>query len=69
MRTLAILFGLVVLGGVVVMAVAGYPGALAILLTAAGIVGMIVLGTRLGGRGSRRRASAVPGDGGGSRPG
>ena len=61
MRTLAILFGVVVLGGVVVMAVAGFPGALSILLTAAGVVGMVVLGTRLGGRGARRGAGAHPG--------
>ncbi|MDA8072826.1 MAG: hypothetical protein M0Z82_14805, partial [Actinomycetota bacterium] len=52
MRTLAVLFGLMVIAGLVVMAVAGSPGALGVLLTGGGIVLMIVLGTRVGGRGA-----------------
>ncbi|MFC0082902.1 hypothetical protein ACFFRE_12255 [Aciditerrimonas ferrireducens] len=55
MRTLAILFGLAVVALLSIMAAAGSPGALGILLTLVGIVAMIVLGTRLGGRGTPRR--------------
>jgi hypothetical protein len=54
-RTLAVAFGVVVLAGLVAMAVAGAPGAVALLATFAGIFVMIVLGVRLGGRGSGRR--------------
>lgn len=58
-RTLAILFGFVVLAGLVVMAVAGAPGALGILLTGVGLVAMIVMGTRFGGRHSAPRPSVT----------
>ncbi len=69
MRTLAILFGLVVLAGVVVMAVAGFQGAVTVLWTGAGIVGMVVLGTRLGGRHATRPGTGDgPGASGGDRP-
>ncbi len=60
MRTLAVLFGLIAFAGVVAMAVAGSPDAVAILATGIGIFLMIVLGVRLGGR-SSGRAPAAPG--------
>jgi hypothetical protein len=50
MRTVAWLGGLLVVAGLVFMAVAGFPGALPILLSAAALVAMIGLGGTMGGR-------------------
>ncbi len=50
MRALAIIFGVAVLAGMITMAAAGITWAIEILVTGAALVGMIVIGTRLGGR-------------------
>ena len=63
MRTLAFLFGLLVFAGLVVMAVAGFPGARALLATGLGIVAIIALGVQMGGRhGSSGRRQRFEGD-------
>jgi drug/metabolite transporter (DMT)-like permease len=50
MKVAAGLLGLVAVGGLIVMAVAGMTAALGVLVTAVAIVGMIALGNLLGGR-------------------
>jgi hypothetical protein len=50
MRTVAWVGGIVVVAGLVFMAVAGFPGALPILVSAAALVAMIGLGGAMGGR-------------------
>ncbi|MGA2519403.1 MAG: hypothetical protein ABSG81_01115 [Acidimicrobiales bacterium] len=53
--------GLAVLGGLVVLAVAGVSGATAVLITAAALLAMIALGNILGGRKTPDRAPYRPG--------
>jgi len=55
-RTLAVVLGLLAVGGLVVLAVAGVTAATAVLVTAAAVVAMIVLGSMLGGRKTPDRA-------------
>jgi|HubBroStandDraft_1064217.scaffolds.fasta_scaffold1256320_2 hypothetical protein len=50
MKVVAWVGGLVVLGGLIVLAVAGTSGATAILVTGVALVGMIALGGTMGGR-------------------
>jgi hypothetical protein len=50
MRTVAWVGGLVVVAGLVFLAVAGFPGAVPILISAAALVAMIGLGGVVGGR-------------------
>ena len=50
MRTVAWVGGLVVVAGLIVLAVAGFPGAVPILISAAALVAMIALGGVVGGR-------------------
>jgi hypothetical protein len=50
MRTVAWVGGAVVMAGLVLMAVAGFPGAVPILVSAAALVAMIGLGGAMGGR-------------------
>ncbi|HXW36022.1 MAG TPA: hypothetical protein VEJ87_15715 [Acidimicrobiales bacterium] len=50
MRAAAVLLGLVALGGLIVLAIAGVSGAEAILVAAFAILVMIALGSILGGR-------------------
>jgi hypothetical protein len=59
-RTLAVALGVMVLGGLVVLAVAGVSGATAILVTGVAIFAMIGLGNTLGGRHTPSRAPAGP---------
>jgi hypothetical protein len=50
MRAVAWVGGLVVVAGLVFMAVAGFPGALPILISAGALVAMVGLGGAMGGR-------------------
>jgi len=50
------LIGAAAFGGLVVLAIAGVTGAIAILVTAVAIVGMIAMGNLLGGRTTPNRA-------------
>ncbi|MHB8328630.1 MAG: hypothetical protein ACYDD6_03215 [Acidimicrobiales bacterium] len=50
MKVVAWLGGLALVGGLIVLSVAGATAALAVLLTGAAVVGMIALGNILGGR-------------------
>jgi hypothetical protein len=50
MRTVAWVGGVVIVAGLIVMAVAGFPGAVPILVSAAALVAMIGLGGAMGGR-------------------
>jgi drug/metabolite transporter (DMT)-like permease len=63
-RVAAVVLGLVLFGGLVVLAVAGVSGATAVLVTAAAVVVMIGLGNLVGGRKTPDRAPDNPGPGG-----
>ena len=56
MRVAAVLLGLALFGGLVVLAVAGVTGATAVLVTAGAVVAMIGLGNAVGGRHTPNRA-------------
>jgi len=58
-----VVFGVLVLGALVVLAVAGVTGATAVLVTVAAIVGMIGLGSKLGARHTPDRAPSPPAGG------
>jgi len=60
-RTLAVVLGVVALGALVVLAVAGVSGATAVLVTGAAMLAMIVLGNILGARRTPDRAPYDPG--------
>jgi hypothetical protein len=60
-RIAAVLLGLVLFGGLIVLAVAGVTGATAILVTAGAVVAMIGLGNAVGGRHTPNRAPYQPG--------
>lgn len=62
MRTLAFLLGLAAFAGLVVLAVAGFPGARALLATGLGIVAIIALGVQMGGRHSSTNRPRFEGD-------
>ena len=55
MRALAWTLGLAMIGGLVVLAVAGLPAAGAVLLTGVAVLAMIALGSLLGGRNTPQR--------------
>ena len=61
MKAAAVVLGLAIFGGLVVLAVAGVSGATAVLVTGAAIVVMIALGNILGGRTTPSRAPQGPG--------
>lgn len=64
-RVLAWVLAVALVGGLVVLSVAGVPAATAVLVTAAAVVVMIVLGGAVGGRGGTKRApQARPGPSG-----
>jgi hypothetical protein len=50
MRIVAGLGGMAVVAGLVVLAVAGFPGAVPLLVSAAALVAMVGLGSSMGGR-------------------
>lgn len=50
MKVVGWMIGVVALGGLIVLAIAGVTAAIGVLVTAAAIVGMIALGNMLGGR-------------------
>ena len=60
MRTIAVILGLLVVGALIVLAVAGVSGATAILVTAAAVLGMIFLGNIVAGRNTPNRAPYEP---------
>ncbi len=62
MKAAAVVLGVALFGGLIVLAVAGVTGATAILVTAVAIVGMIALGNLLGGRTTPNRAPYGTGD-------
>ena len=51
LKVAVFLLGVLVLAGLVVLAVAGLPGAAGVLLTLGGLIVMVALGSLLGGRG------------------
>jgi hypothetical protein len=59
-RIAAFVLGLVLFGGLIVLAVAGVTAATAVLLTAAAVVAMIGLGNAVGGRQTPNRAPYAP---------
>jgi hypothetical protein len=59
-RVAAVILGLALFGGLVVLAVAGVTAATAVLVTAAAVVAMIGLGNAVGGRSTPNRAPYVP---------
>ncbi len=61
MRVAAVLFGLALFAGLVVLAVAGVSGASAVLITAGAVVAMIGLGNAVGGRHTPNRSPYRPG--------
>jgi hypothetical protein len=65
MRVAAVILGLAALGGLIVLAVAGVSGAIAVLVTGGAVVVMIGLGNSVGGRRTPDRAphDARTGDG------
>jgi peptidoglycan/LPS O-acetylase OafA/YrhL len=64
MKVAAFALGVLAVAGLIVLAVAGMSGALAVLLTAAALVCMVALGGILGGRRTPERPPRVlPGDG------
>jgi len=67
-KTVGVLLGIALFGGLIVLAVAGVTGATAILVTAVAIVGMIALGNLLGGRTTPNRAPYGTGDPDAPRP-
>jgi len=64
MKVAAVVFGLALFGGLIVLAVAGVSGATAVLVTGGAVVAMIGLGNAVGGRQtpSRPPLGAVPGE-------
>jgi len=64
MRLAAVLLGLLLFAGLVVLAVAGVSGATAVLITAGAVVAMIGLGNAVGGRHTPNRAPYRPETGG-----
>ena len=63
MRKVALVAGLAVFGGLIVLSIAGVSSATAVLFTAVAIVGMIALGNILGGRTTPNRPpERGPGD-------
>lgn len=61
LKAAAFLVGVLVLAGLVVLAVAGLPGAAGILLTLGGLIVMVALGSLLGGRGGRAGGGTMEG--------
>ena len=61
LKAAAFLLGVLVLAGLVVLVVAGLPGAVGILLTLGGLVVMVALGSLLGGRGGRAGGGTMKG--------
>jgi hypothetical protein len=59
-RVAAVILGLVLFGGLVVLAVAGVSAATAVLVTGAAVVAMIGLGNAVGGRQTPNRAPYAP---------
>jgi hypothetical protein len=55
-RTIGVILGLLALGALIVLAVAGVAGATAVLVTAAAVLGMIFLGNLVAGRNTPNRA-------------
>jgi hypothetical protein len=68
-RVAAVLFGLALFAGLVVLAVAGVSGASAVLITAGAVVAMIGLGNAVGGRHTPNRAPYRPDTTGPADPG
>jgi len=60
MRVAAVLLGLALFAGLVVLAVAGVSGATAVLITGGAVVAMIGLGNAVGGRHTPNRAPYRP---------
>jgi hypothetical protein len=69
MRVAAVLFGLALFAGLVVLAVAGVSGASAVLITAGAVVAMIGLGNAVGGRHTPNRSPYRPESTGDTGPG
>jgi hypothetical protein len=61
MRAVAWGGGVVVVAGLILLAVAGFPGAVPILISAAALVAMIGLGGAMGGRHTPNVPPVVPG--------
>jgi hypothetical protein len=59
-RVAAVLLGLALFGGLIVLAVAGVSGATAVLITGGAVVAMIGLGNAVGGRHTPNRAPYAP---------
>jgi hypothetical protein len=59
-RVAAVILGLMLFGGLVLLAVAGVTAATAVLVTGAAVVAMIGLGNAVGGRQTPNRAPYVP---------
>lgn len=62
MRALAWILGLAMVGGLVVLSVAGLPAAAGVLLTGGAVVAMIAMGSLMGGRNTPQRPP-IPLDG------
>jgi len=63
-RTLAVILGVVALGALIVLAVAGVAGATAVLVTGGAVLAMIVLGNFVAGRRTPEGPpAATPGSG------
>ena len=59
MRSTAVVLGLILIAGLVVMAFAGVPGATAILVTGIAIAGLVIVGTTTGsGRGGSAKSGS-----------
>ena len=65
MRTVVWLGGVVIVAALVVMAVAGFPGAVPIIVSAGALVAMIGLGGAMGGRHTPNVPPVAPGGAGG----
>ncbi len=63
MRVLTYGLGLLLLAGFVVLALAGVPAAIGVLVTAGAVLAMIALGGQMGGRHGSARASGPPAGG------
>jgi hypothetical protein len=62
-KAFAWIFGLAIFGGLIVMAVAGFTAATAILVTTGAIIAMIGLGNIVGGRTTPNRVPRPPSTG------
>ncbi|HEY5026082.1 MAG TPA: hypothetical protein VII76_13990 [Acidimicrobiales bacterium] len=60
MRVAAVVLGLALFGGLIVLAVAGVSGATAVLITGGAVVAMIGLGNAVGGRHTPDRSPLPP---------